>query len=227
MDCHSGDTFTDGGCRFDHDLDSRPQRGHLAHDQRAVEFANNLSKAPMPKRTQPRFMSDPETHETIISGMGEPLGSVPRAYASRVQGAGGVLSTARRLPRDHHAARRVQLHAQEADRWFGSVRSSPDLWSRLRKASTSRRQDRRWCHPSRVHRSCDKGFKSRWTRVACGQPVIGIKVTINDGSSHVDLGHWYQEAARGAWRGLPKAGPVILEPIMKVEARVLQSSPAR
>ena len=53
-----------------------------------------------------------------------------------------------------------------------------------------------------------------------GQPVTGIKITINDGSSHAvdssDIA--FQEASRGAWRqSFPKAAPVILEPIMKVE----------
>jgi elongation factor G len=53
-----------------------------------------------------------------------------------------------------------------------------------------------------------------------GQPVTGISVTINFGSSHaVDSSDVaFQEAARGAWREVyAQANPVILEPIMKVE----------
>jgi elongation factor G len=53
-----------------------------------------------------------------------------------------------------------------------------------------------------------------------GQPVTGAKVTINDGAWHAvdssDIA--FQEAARGAWRdAYPKAKPIILEPVMKVD----------
>ncbi len=52
-----------------------------------------------------------------------------------------------------------------------------------------------------------------------GVPVVGVKVTIDDGQSHAvdssDIA--FQEAARGAFRELfPRANPRILEPIMKV-----------
>jgi elongation factor G len=50
-------------------------------------------------------------------------------------------------------------------------------------------------------------------------PVVGVKVTINDGQSHAvdssDIA--FQEAARGAFRDFfPRAAPKILEPIMKL-----------
>ncbi len=52
-----------------------------------------------------------------------------------------------------------------------------------------------------------------------GAPVTGVKMTINDGKSHaVDSSDMaFQQAARGAFREVyRRAGPVILEPIMKV-----------
>jgi elongation factor G len=52
-----------------------------------------------------------------------------------------------------------------------------------------------------------------------GAPVTGVSVTLNDGASHsVDSSDIaFQEAARGAWReAYLKAGPLILEPLMKV-----------
>jgi elongation factor G len=52
-----------------------------------------------------------------------------------------------------------------------------------------------------------------------GAPVTGVSITINDGASHsVDSSDIaFQEAARGAWRETYlKAGPQILEPLMKV-----------
>ncbi|MBQ1972239.1 MAG: elongation factor G, partial [Treponema sp.] len=53
-----------------------------------------------------------------------------------------------------------------------------------------------------------------------GAPIVGVKMTINDGQSHpVDSNdNAFQIAAIGAFReGYAKAKPVILEPIMKVQ----------
>jgi elongation factor G len=68
--------------------------------------------------------------------------------------------------------------------------------------------------------SCEKGFKSMLAKSPrLGVPVVGLRVTINDGQSHAvdssDIA--FQEAARGAFREFfPKARPRILEPIMKL-----------
>ena len=68
--------------------------------------------------------------------------------------------------------------------------------------------------------SCDKGFqKSMEKGTLVGAPITGLKITINDGSSHaVDSSDVaFQTAAIGAFRqGYDKAGAVIMEPIMKV-----------
>ena len=68
--------------------------------------------------------------------------------------------------------------------------------------------------------SCDKGFqKSLEKGTLVGAPITGVRVTINDGSSHaVDSSDVaFQVAAMGAFRqGYEKAGAVIMEPIMKV-----------
>jgi elongation factor G len=69
--------------------------------------------------------------------------------------------------------------------------------------------------------SCDKGFQAMLDKgQLIGAPVTGIQATINDGQSHAvdssDIA--FQLAARGAFReAYPKAGPVIMEPIMKVQ----------
>jgi elongation factor G len=68
--------------------------------------------------------------------------------------------------------------------------------------------------------SCEKGFKSMIMKSPrLGVPVVGLRVTIDDGQSHqVDSSDIaFQEAARGAFRDFfPRANPKILEPIMKV-----------
>ncbi len=67
----------------------------------------------------------------------------------------------------------------------------------------------------------EKGLKSaQETGVMAGFPMIDFKATLIDGASHdVDSSVLaFEIASRAAFReGIPKAGPVLLEPIMKVE----------
>ncbi len=67
----------------------------------------------------------------------------------------------------------------------------------------------------------EKGLKSAMeTGVMAGFPMIDFKVSLIDGASHdVDSSVLaFEIASRAAFReGVPKAGPVLLEPMMKVE----------
>ena len=69
--------------------------------------------------------------------------------------------------------------------------------------------------------SCDKGFRSAMERgVLIGFPVTGVAMELNDGAAHaVDSSDMaFQIASRSAFKdALPKARPVILEPLMKVQ----------
>ena len=66
-----------------------------------------------------------------------------------------------------------------------------------------------------------KGLKSACeTGILAGFPLIDFKATLVDGASHdVDSSVLaFEVAARAAFReGIPKAGPVLMEPVMKVE----------
>ncbi len=68
--------------------------------------------------------------------------------------------------------------------------------------------------------SVDKGFESMMGKgMLIGAPVRGVRISLEDGSFHAvdssDIA--FKEAARGAWRAnYMKAGPQILEPVMKV-----------
>jgi len=68
--------------------------------------------------------------------------------------------------------------------------------------------------------SCDKGFRMALRNgTQVGFPIIGVRVTINDGSTHpVDSSDMaFQQASLAAFRSVyDKAKPKILEPIMKV-----------
>jgi elongation factor G len=74
--------------------------------------------------------------------------------------------------------------------------------------------------PSEYIPSCDKGFQNCLTKGSLiGFPIVGVKVTVNDGNSHsVDSSDLaFKTAAVGAFReAYRRAGPEILEPIMKV-----------
>jgi elongation factor G len=75
--------------------------------------------------------------------------------------------------------------------------------------------------PNEYIPSCDKGFQKAMKEGSLiGAPIVGVKITINDGQYHpVDSNdNAFQIAAIGAFReGYMKAKPVILEPIMKVQ----------
>ena len=74
--------------------------------------------------------------------------------------------------------------------------------------------------PNEYIPSCDKGFRKAIEKGSLiGFPIVGVKVTINDGQYHpVDSNdNAFQIAAIGAFReAYEKAKPAILEPIMKV-----------
>ncbi len=72
--------------------------------------------------------------------------------------------------------------------------------------------------------ACDKGFAEQFkTGQLIGQPVMGVRVVLNDGAYHaVDSSEMaFKVAAMTAVREFYKdAGPVVLEPIMNVEISV-------
>jgi len=74
--------------------------------------------------------------------------------------------------------------------------------------------------PTEYISSVDKGFQACLKEGAlAGFPITGVRLLINDGASHsVDSSdNAFQNAGIGAFReGYHKAGPILLEPIMKV-----------
>ncbi len=121
VDCHSGDTFTDGSVQVSMTNIHVPDAViDIAITTTEAKHTQNLSKALARfSKEDPTFRvrTDPETNETVISGMGELHLDV------YLQGARRVLAPAGGLPRDHHPGRGLRLHPQEADRWLGPVRS--------------------------------------------------------------------------------------------------------
>jgi elongation factor G len=128
-----------------------------------------------------RVETDEESGETILKGMGELhldikvdiLQADPQASRSR--------SASRRSPtaRPSPAGRR-QLHAQEADRWFGSVRED-----RLHRSSRARGQGFEFESvvggnvPKEFWPAVEKGFRvSMEQGPLAGFPLLDVKVTL-------------------------------------------------
>jgi elongation factor G len=227
VDCRSGDTFTDGELNWTLTSIFVPDPViHYTIKPKDAKAGNNLSKALQRfSKEDPTFRvgSDPETGETIISGMGELhldvyIERMKREYAAEV-----VVSPPRVAYRE--------TITQRADYNYTHKKQTGGSGQYGRVAG--------YIEPDREHTfefvddvvggsvprefisSVEKGFRSMVPKgMLIGVPVNNVRVILNDGSSHAvdssDIA--FQEAARGAWRSCyADAKPVILEPIMKVE----------
>jgi elongation factor G len=227
IDCSSGDTFTDGKVNYSMTSMHVPDAViHYTITTKDSTATQNLSKALQRfSKEDPTFRvsSDPETGETIISGMGELhlevyIERMRREYKVPVDTSPPRVAYREALTR---TANFNYLHKKQTGgsgqygRVVGFMEPSEDgKYEFVDKIKGG-------VIPKEYITSCDKGFKSMLEKgQLIGQPITGVKVTINDGDAHnVDSSDTaFQSAARGAFReAYMKANPVILEPIMKVE----------
>jgi elongation factor G len=225
VDCNSGDTFTDGTVNLAMTSMFVPTTViSVAIKPKDSGAEINMSKA-LNRFTKedPTFKCwvDPESSETIIAGMGELHLEVYIERMKREYKAEVVTSPPQVAYRETISAKvdfnythkkqtggsgqygRVAGHAEPFDGEFEFV-------DEIRGGSI----------PREFIPSCEKGFKSMIAKSPrLGVPVVGLRVTIDDGQSHqVDSSDIaFQEAARGAFRDFfPRARPKILEPIMKL-----------
>jgi elongation factor G len=225
VDCHSGDTFTNG--KFDVTMTSMHVPNPVIHYTITADskFTQNLSKALQRfSKEDPTFRvgSDPETGETIISGMGELHLDVYIERMRREYQVPVTSSPPRVAYREAVTARAEfnYLHKKQTggSGQYGRVAGYIEPLEEGEYEFVDKIKG--GVIPREFISSCDKGFKSMLDKgPLIGQPVTGVRVLINDGNSHaVDSSDVaFQEAARGAWRtAFPKASPVILEPMMKV-----------
>ena len=228
VDCYSGDTFTNGNLNYSMSSMFVPNPvisiTILPEDNKSQ---NNMSKA-LNRFTKedPTFRShvDHESGETIISGMGELhldvyVERMKREFNAQVTT--GIPQVAYREAITRKAFFDY-IHKKQTggSGQFGRVagfmepseNDDYEFVSEVKGGSI----------PTEYLSSVDKGFQSCLIKgLVLEYPVLGMKVTVNDGKSHsVDSSEMaFAQAARGAFKqAYMKAKPVLLEPVMKVSA---------
>lgn len=226
IDCASGDTFCSEDLNYSMTSIHVPQPvvslAIVPKDNKAqVNMSKALSRF---TREDPTFKTyiDPETDETVISGMGELHLSVyvermKREYQADVEvGAPQVAyreAITKRADFDYTHKKQTGGAGQ-----FGRVSGYLEPMEEGDYEFVDKIVG--GVIPREFIPSCDKGFRKCLDKGLLAEyPVTGIRAVINDGSHHpVDSSDVaFQSAAVGGFKqAYQKAGPVLMEPIMKV-----------
>jgi elongation factor G len=226
VDCASGDTITAHDLNYSMTSMFVPEPViSLAIKPKDKKAEDQVSKA-LNRFTKedPTFRThvDPESRQTIISGMGELhldvyLERMKREYRAEVETGQPQVSYRETITRaaefDYTHKKQTGGRGQYA-RVIGRIEPNPggayEFSSEVRGGRI----------PTEFIPSCDKGFRACLAKGGLiGFPVIGVKATVNDGAAHsVDSSDLaFQLAAIGAFReAYLRAAPEILEPIMKL-----------
>ena len=226
VDCYSGDTFTDGKTEIAMTSIFVPTAViSLTITPKDAKAQNNMSKA-LQRFTKEdptfRVSSDVETGETIISGMGELhldvyVERMKREYAAEVQ------TSPPRVAYREAITKRAEFDYTHRKQTGGSGQYGR-VCGYIEPLEEGHYEFvdkiKGGVIPREFISACDKGFKSMLEKGRLIEaPVTMVRCLINDGNHHaVDSSDVaFQEACRGAWRSVfANAGPVLLEPIMKV-----------
>ncbi len=226
VNCFSGDTFTDGGLNYSMMSMFVPEPVISL----AISPQDNSSDTNMTKainrfiREDPTFRSwvDEESGQTIISGMGELhleiyVERMKREFRAEVNT--GIPQVAYRETISQRAEFDYTHKKQTGGAGqYGRIAGFMEPSEKGRYEFISRVKG--GVIPSEFIPALDKGFQSCLKKgVLIGFPVLGMRVTVNDGHHHVvdSSERAFMQAAIGAFKqAYLKAKPVILEPIMKV-----------
>jgi len=226
IECASGDTFCGGDLNYAMSSMFVPDPViSLSVTPKDKKSADQMGKA-LNRFTKedPTFRTyvDPESNETIIQGMGELhldvyIERMRREYKCDVET--GMPQVAYREAISQRADFNYTHKKQTGGSGqFGRVAGFIEPTSEHDYEFVD--QIKGGAIPSEFIPSCDKGFKAAIKKgTLIGFPIVGVRVTINDGQTHpVDSSDMaFQAAAIGAFReAYKKANPIVLEPIMKV-----------
>ncbi len=226
IDCHSGETFIADGPRLAmssmHVPDPVISLSVSPVDSKAQD---NMSKALQRfTKEDPTFRVhlDPESGETVISGMGELhlevyVERMLREYKAEVEtGAPQVAyreAISRRADFDYTHKKQTGGSGQYA-RVIGYLEPLTEGDYEFADEIRGGRI------PTEYVPACDKGFRAAMEKGRLiGFPVVGIKAVLLDGNSHaVDSSDMaFMVASRSAFRqAYSQAKPQVLEPVMKV-----------
>jgi len=226
VDCHSGDTFTDGRLRYTMASMFIPEPViSLTINPVDKKSQTNMTKALNRfTREDPTFRSyvDEESQETIISGMGELHLDVYVERMKREFNADVLTGVPQVAYREAITIKAVfdYTHKKQTggSGQFGRVAGfiEPSEGGQYEFKSIVKGG----AIPTEFLPAVDKGFRSCLNKgKLIGAPILGMKVTVNDGKAHsVDSSERaFIAAAIGAFKqAYTKAAPVILEPVMKV-----------
>ncbi|MBT3272149.1 MAG: elongation factor G [Spirochaetales bacterium] len=228
VDCASGDTFVSPGINYSMTSMYVPEPViSLAIKPKDKKSEDNMSKA-LNRFTKedPTFHTfvDPESQQTIIQGMGELhldvyVERMRREYGAAVEtGAPEVAfrETITKMAEFDYTHRKQTGGQGQYGRVAGFIEPQTEddfvFNNAIRGGSI----------PTEYISACQKGFVIALKKGSLiGFPVVGVSITINDGNSHsVDSSDMaFQQASIGALRDVyHRAGPQIMEPIMKVSA---------
>ena len=226
VECYSGDTFTNGHLRYSMSSMFVPEPViSLTITPEDNVAQKNMSKALNRfTREDPTFRSyvDQESGETIISGMGELhlevyVERMKRDFDAEVVTGFPQVAYREAITREAHfdyTHKKQTGGAGQYGRVAGFLKPSE------KGGYEFINQVKGGVIPTEFLPAVDKGFQSCLKKgLMIGFPVLGMKVTINDGKSHsVDSSEMaFNQAAIGAFKqAYLKAKPVILEPVMKV-----------
>jgi elongation factor G len=226
IDCASGDTFTSPDVSVSMSSMFVPEPvislAIIPEDNKAqINMSKALNRFTKEDPTFRTFV-DHETNETIISGMGELhlevyIERMKREYNAAVevgQPQVAYRETITQMAEFNYTHKKQTGGSGQFGRVGGFIEPMDEgEYEFVDKIVGG-------AIPREFISSCDKGFqKSLKKGSLAGASITGVRITINDGSSHnVDSSDVaFQLAAIGAFKeGYKKAKPVILEPIMKV-----------
>ncbi|MEY3386897.1 MAG: hypothetical protein RIR53_1708 [Bacteroidota bacterium] len=230
VDCASGDTFTDGNVRYTMTSMFVPEpviELAVAPKDKAgqVNFSKALNRFTKEDPTF-RVMRDEESGETIIKGMGELhldiyIERIKREYNTEVivgRPKVAFRETITQRAEFNYTHKKQTGGSGQFGRVGGFIEPlPPDAIENYEFVDDIVGG----VIPREYVPACDKGFRESITEGSLiGQPVVRVRVTINDGATHpVDSSEMaFKTAAIMAFReAYPAAKPTILEPIMKLE----------
>lgn len=226
VECASGDTFVQTGLNYSMTSMFVPAPViSLAISPKDKKAADNMAKA-LNRFTKedPTFRTfvDQESNQTIVQGMGELhlevyIERMKREYDAEVETGQPQVAyreAISRMAEFNYTHKKQSGGSGQYGRVAGFMEpleeGEYEFINKIKGGAI----------PTEYIPACDKGFKASLAKGSLiGFPIVGVKVTINDGQSHsVDSSDMaFQFASKGAFKeAYIKAKPVILEPIMKV-----------